>query len=105
MPRRPPHPCVSCGRLVTTTRCPPCERRRRGSTTQRGLGWKHQQAAARVLAHATACYWCGQPPRLDDPLTADHLLPRARGGTSDEDNLVPAHRSCNSARGGGSRRA
>jgi 5-methylcytosine-specific restriction endonuclease McrA len=103
MPWRPPTPCLGCGRLTHSTRCPPCEYRRRGTTTARGLGWEHQQAAATVLANATHCWWCGQPPRPDDPLTADHLVPRARGGRSTEDNLVAAHRSCNSRRGKGGR--
>jgi 5-methylcytosine-specific restriction endonuclease McrA len=32
-----------------------------------------------------------------DPLTADHVVPRADGGRYSE--LRPAHRSCNSGRG------
>lgn len=53
------------------------------------------------------CVLCGEPIELDrDALTystrgpsVEHLLPRSRGGSDELDNLRPAHRSCNSARG------
>lgn len=42
------------------------------------------------------CHLCRQPGAT----TADHLLPRSKGGSDDvETNLRPAHYSCNSARG------
>jgi 5-methylcytosine-specific restriction endonuclease McrA len=54
-------------------------------------------ARRRLLAVADRCAWCGQPARLGDPLTADHVIPLLLGGGI-EGNLVAAHRSCNSAR-------
>ena len=45
-----------------------------------------------MLATATVCAWCGLPPRVGEPLTADHLLPLAHGGGY-EGNLVAAHRA------------
>lgn len=49
------------------------------------------------------CYWCGLPTRLVegnawDSATIDHVLPRYKGGTKDESNLVSACRLCNSRR-------
>lgn len=42
------------------------------------------------------CHLCRQPGAT----TADHLIPRSKGGTDDvEANLRPAHHGCNSARG------
>lgn len=100
MPRRE---CLDCRRLTSSgSRCPTCQaarERARGTTTQRGLGWSHQQAAEVVLAAAEACAICGLPPVDDDPLTAGHILARKHGGASTPDNLQPEHRSCNSAKG------
>jgi 5-methylcytosine-specific restriction endonuclease McrA len=50
-----------------------------------------------VLARTDICWICGQPGAD----TVDHILPAAHGGTRNETNLRPAHRSCNSRRGAG----
>jgi hypothetical protein len=106
MPNRPRSRCTNpaCRRLHDSTGlCPGCRRAgdsrryaRRGTTTERGLGWDHQQAAAQVLQDATHCALCGLPPRPDDPLQAGHVDPRERGGSNDPANYQPEHRSCNS---------
>lgn len=92
----------------------------RKTTTQRGLGWDHQQQRARLMkAHAdgTPCPCqpgCGpgclcadgplpmyRDPRLNAdgmPLEADHTLARSRGGTR-ADRLLLA--TCNRSRGAG----
>lgn len=109
---RPSHmtrPCLhhGCPELTARTRCLVHERehqRARGSSAQRGYGWRYQHARRALLATATLCTWCGYPPRPGDPLTADHLVPLAHGGGI-EGNLVAAHASCNAARGGRTRRA
>jgi HNH endonuclease len=49
------------------------------------------------------CHWCGQPTRLCqefdwDQATTDHILPRYKGGSDDESNLVSACRLCNNRR-------
>lgn len=41
------------------------------------------------------CVYCGSTDRL----TADHLIPRSRGGTDSADNVVVACQGCNSKRG------
>ncbi|WP_433415054.1 HNH endonuclease [Microtetraspora malaysiensis] len=100
--------CLDCTTLIGSgTRCPRCAALReqaRGTTTERGLGWQHQQAAAQVLAHADICMICGLPPTSDDPLTAGHVVARVHGGQSTIDNLQPEHRSCNSSKGAGQTR-
>ena len=49
------------------------------------------------------CHWCGRPTRLVagdalDQATIDHVIPRYKGGTSEEENLVSACRACNARR-------
>jgi hypothetical protein len=48
-----------------------------------------------VLAAATRCWYCHEPPRPDDPFEAAHVVAHALGGTGDASNLRAAHRSCN----------
>ncbi len=44
-----------------------------------------------------ACAYCQSPQRLVlGPLEIDHIVPKARGGTDDEENLCLACRLCNS---------
>ncbi len=42
------------------------------------------------------CAYCG----VNEPGTADHILPRVKGGDHRGENLVPCCRHCNSAKGG-----
>ena len=42
----------------------------------------------------TVCHLCHE----EGATTADHVIPRTRGGRNVLSNLEPAHRSCNSAR-------
>lgn len=51
--------------------------------------------AATLALKGTVCVLCG----LDGASTADHAIPRSQGGPDTLDNLDPAHRACNSARG------
>ena len=39
------------------------------------------------------CYWCGA-----EATTCDHVIPVARGGTDEHDNLVAACKRCNFSR-------
>lgn len=54
-----------------------------------------------ILATQTICGICGQPVdktlKFPDPLspTVDHIIPCARGGSDNLDNLQLAHRKCN----------
>lgn len=47
------------------------------------------------LTETPMCVYCG----ATDQLSADHLIPRAIGGTHAQHNLVRACRSCNSSKG------
>ena len=45
------------------------------------------------------CQYCGKRPGKDNPLTLDHIVPRAAGGTDRPDNITTACRRCNIAKG------
>jgi len=60
---------------------------------------EHDALRAQVLSEETTCYWCGGIGTEEDPLTLEHITPRARGGRSTRDNAAAAHRSCNSSHG------
>jgi len=51
-----------------------------------------------VRRDGPACVWCGHEPWRED-LSVEHLLPRSRGGSGVEANLVVACRRCNRQRG------
>ena len=59
-----------------------------------GNGGTHTAAEWREKCQVlgNVCFYCGEAK----PLTRDHIIPLARGGTDDITNLVPACRSCNS---------
>jgi 5-methylcytosine-specific restriction endonuclease McrA len=88
---------AGCGRIVYNppghNRCPlhPKPPKRTGT---------YMRNAAKIRATATTCGICGKPfTDPDDPPVADHVIPRADGGSDDITNLRPAHRSCNGRRG------
>ncbi len=95
----------ACGAVIAPNadRCRSCSRereRRRGTTTERGLGWHQRRREALVRSGDTTCWLCGLPGSWtdpDDPLTADHTTPRAHDGHGSD--YRPAHRSCNGKRG------
>jgi 5-methylcytosine-specific restriction protein A len=100
----PPRPCLDCARITTHgPRCPVCQRRhwsgqdaRRGSRHERGYGNDWLRLSAAVLARdGYQCAYCGGLAT-----TADHVVPRSRGGSDDPSNLVAACRRCNSRKGG-----
>ena len=62
-------------------------------------GRPRKRLARIVLEEEHLCWLCGFPARPHDPLTLDHVLPVALGGTTTRDNVRAAHRSCNSRRG------
>lgn len=45
------------------------------------------------------CFLCGNKIDSMKHCNADHWMPKALGGKSTEENLKPAHRSCNSKKG------
>ena len=78
---------------------------RKANTTDRGLGWPHRQAVARLmrkLVDGALCWWCGLPMFKDSArnwdrktLAGDHTVPRVAGGAV-ADRLL--HGMCNSQR-------
>ena len=96
--------CLACSDTYTKRhpdagRCPDCSalfRSTQPTTAQKGLGSRWQIAAREQIRREPMCAYCGA---VDD-LTADHLVPRAKGGTI-ADGLVTACRPCNSRRGAG----
>lgn len=44
------------------------------------------------------CAYCGEPPRKDNPIVMDHVVPVARGGTTVDFNVVPACQCCNASK-------
>jgi hypothetical protein len=83
-----------------TTRRPVMQRRGplmpKPTTTERGLGWEHQQARALALAKlkpGTPCPYCSQGMYRDQALDLDHQVPRVYGGAKGPRRL--AHATCN----------
>ena len=93
-------PCLNCNQLTTHgTRCPTCTTH---TSTQRAARrpprphytGDYRRRAKQTRDNATHCWICGQGPRPGDPWQADHLYP-----ADPNSPLLPAHRSCNAARG------
>jgi 5-methylcytosine-specific restriction endonuclease McrA len=97
--------CLDCPNTIDTTegsRCKRCRAKRerqRGTRDERNVGTQHKRIRKQVLAEESVCWMCGLPALPGDPLTADHIIPRAAGGRTVRENYRAAHRSCNSRRG------
>jgi 5-methylcytosine-specific restriction endonuclease McrA len=80
----------SCANLTSRgPRCPDC-------TKAFGYTSEYEANKEFVLSKSKICWRCG----LDGATTADHVIPRARGGSNAVLNLRPAHEHCNYAAGG-----
>lgn len=96
------------------------ERKRKKEATKAAARVAHAQAKTsngdvsilrrRKVLHdyGYRCWYCGMElvdrwgtlnPDGEDSATIDHFVPLSRGGTNALDNLVPACRSCNGAKG------
>ena len=51
-----------------------------------------------IQRDGAACVWCGREPWHTD-LSAEHVVPRTRGGRTSPENLTVACRPCNKRRG------
>jgi 5-methylcytosine-specific restriction protein A len=105
--------CAGCGKIIPAGsrsssgyKCEPCRkeyernksRRRRRTPTERA---RRQALISRHVAEfGNVCPGYECPPHPASDLTADHLLPVARGG-NEESELRVLCRSCNSSRGAG----
>lgn len=90
----------SCPTIVDKGRCTRCARsvrRRRGTTTEQGLGWQHQQRRSELILGAigTNCPDCGRVMVSASEMVADH---------STQDRSRPADRvhcrPCSDRQGG-----
>lgn len=62
-------------------------------------GHDSRRNRAVVLAlYGPHCHLCGRDITDLAELTADHLVPRSKGGSHAPANLRPAHRACNISR-------
>jgi len=52
-----------------------------------------------LLRDGDRCWLCDEPGTPEDPLTVDHVVALARGGSDDLDNKRLAHRSHNQMKG------
>ena len=59
------------------------------------VGSLFEDERLKMLSSAN-CAYCG----VSEPRTADHLMPRVRGGDHRGENLVPCCAQCNSSKGG-----
>lgn len=57
--------------------------------------YSQRMVKATIARYGDVCHLCG----ARGATTADHVIPRSRGGDDSLDNLRPAHASCNSSRG------
>ena len=66
----------------------------------RRWGGRHSQklVSLTLLTYGDRCHLCG----TRGATTADHLVPRSKGGTDQLSNLRPAHGACNYSRGNAS---
>lgn len=96
MPTRAPRAC-HCGRIQP---CPVHVRKvwnHYGRTRQeRGLNAEYDHNRVIVMREETHCWLCNGSGLPNDQ--ADHVIPRARGGTNERSNLRRAHRRCNAGR-------
>lgn len=103
-------PCPRCGAYEWKPCIGKSERERKAFHNERHLKasaenagpkqkttYPKEWAATRAKVFAlkgSQCFYCGA-----DASHVDHKTPRARGGTNDIENLVPACASCNIAKG------
>ncbi len=86
-------PCLICGTPAKGSRCA------KHALPPRGAA--HRRARKQVLAGATVCAECGQPPTPDNPLTLGHVVARAHGGGLEPSNTQAECKRCNLSKGVG----
>jgi len=107
----PLRPCLDCGKLTPNSRCPDDEQVRqrakdakRGTAHQRGLGAAHRAERQSLISEVgpiASCPRCGRPITPQNPITGEHGVARAHGGTEITGLIC---RSCNSSLGARIRR-
>ena len=74
------------------------EQRRRAQKKALPASLTASQWAAIKVAYRHRCAYCGTKESKRHPITMDHVIPLSKGGGTTPDNIVPACRSCNSAK-------
>ena len=97
MPNSAPKPCIQCGTLVRdgTSRCAQHKTKagsfadkRRGSRHERGYGTAWDRIRERILRRDCGiCQPCARQGFVHVGTQVDHIVPKSRGGTDDDDNL------------------
>ena len=80
---------------LTMPRCPRCSKLHRIDLPCWNGRYVTRLVRLVLAEMGDTCWLCHQPGAA----TIDHVIFRSVGGGDDLDNLRPAHRSCNSARG------
>lgn len=76
------------------------EERRRSRKAGLPATLTNEEWDAILLAHSHQCAYCGIKPATGERvLEQDHVIPVTAGGGYTADNIVPACKSCNSAKG------
>jgi 5-methylcytosine-specific restriction protein A len=90
-----PRPCLGCGQLVPKgSYCSDC-----GSTSARGYHGGWDALSKQVIREEGCCRDCGTTGTPGNPLTCDHIIPKAMGGTDERSNLTVRCRRHNSKKG------
>jgi 5-methylcytosine-specific restriction protein A len=71
---------------------------KRTSRQSRGYGREHDAMRKRVLAEEPLCRACSAAGRVEATTIADHIKPKAEGGTDDRENYQGLCRPCSIAK-------
>ena len=94
-------PCIVCGVVTTSSRCP-AHTVNKPSSTSRGYGYQWQKARIQILNRDNwTCHYCGKK-LVGSDATVDHIVPLHKDSSLalDPSNLVASCRSCNSRKQG-----
>lgn len=71
---------------------------KRRTRQQRGYGREHDAMRKRVLAEEPLCRECSRAGKVAASTIADHIKPKAEGGSDDRDNYQGLCRPCSTAK-------
>ena len=71
---------------------------KRKTRQQRGYGREHDAMRRRVLAEEPLCRDCLKTGHVAAATIADHIVPKAEGGTDDRENYQGLCRPCSTAK-------
>jgi 5-methylcytosine-specific restriction protein A len=71
---------------------------KRSTRQQRGYGREHDAMRRRVLDEEPLCRECLKVGRVEETKVADHIIPKAEGGTDERENYQGLCRPCSTAK-------